>query len=87
MPKKPTVFYGCATVAEYLKVSRMTLSRWEKILPIPWTNSLGVKYDSCISVTTLDKWVNELLGKHSTIKARRGRDLHKAYKARVFPCL
>lgn len=52
-------FYTRAQVADYLKISRMTLSRWEKRVPLP-IDRLGypVQYPT---KRTVRKWFDKLM--------------------------
>ena len=63
MKKEPERLRNRSAVAEYLNITRMTLWRWEKLLPIPndrrWSNQIWN-----IETTVIDKWKTDLLKKY-----------------------
>jgi len=54
-------FYNRTEVATYLRVTRMTLHRWEKIHPIP--GSYRLEPHRSLTKELIDKWVRVLIPK------------------------
>ncbi|MBA7643193.1 hypothetical protein ES703_50912 [subsurface metagenome] len=55
-------FRSRSGVAAYLRVSRMTLSRWEKIVPLPLR--FGASHIIGIEVDEVNAWYQKLRKKH-----------------------
>ena len=57
-----TWFRNREEIAEYLRISRMTLSRWEKIVPLPL--SFGRCHVGRIESGEINAWYNKLREKY-----------------------
>lgn len=50
-------------IAAYLRISRMTLSRWEKIVPLPL--EFGASHIGRMEDTTVNAWYKKLQEKYT----------------------
>lgn len=70
MKRKEVVLRGRQAIADYFKVSRMTLYRWEKILPLPTEGFHLHYYDISIDISVLKSWVEDLDEKIRRVRKR-----------------
>lgn len=71
MSKKEVVLHGRQSIAEFFKVSRMTLYRWEKIHPLPTSGFYSHYYDVSLNVSVLKSWLKLLDEKIDEARQRR----------------
>jgi len=48
--------YGREAIAEYLKVSRMTVYRWDKVNPLPRSTECWGDYNIKLTTKEADEW-------------------------------